>query len=105
MSKLPEGVVPIDHPYFDREAGTWIYRQGSGFARMDDLMGRVVNIGTKDGAVYDTALVVDFHDTGLLVLDGGRKQYSGLGVVEVSRPESVHCDDIARGYVHPDGSR
>jgi hypothetical protein len=108
VSNLPEGATPIDHPTWNRRLQDWGYLVGEIFHPMSDLIGTVVNIGTKDGVVYDTALVVAFRDAGMLVLDGGRKRFPlspERGVASMEGPEDVHCNDIARGYVHPGGTR
>ena len=106
MSELPEGAVPFDHPTWNRRRGDWgFYQNGDHFISMSDLVGKVVNVGTKDGVVYDTAMVTAFRDTGLLVLDLGRKGTIFNGAADMDGPEEIHCHEIARGYVHPDGPR
>jgi len=108
MSQIPDGATPFDHPDWNRRLGLWGFYGGGDFFPMNDLEGHVVNVGTKDGLVYDGATAVRFTADGALVLEGGRKGFPWSperGVTEMTGPESVHCHDIARGYVHPDGPR
>src|SRR3984957_11285742 len=106
MSELPEGAIPFDHPDWGRD-GTWIYWSGDGPHPMTELAGKTVNVGTKDGLVYDGAVVAGFTPDGYLILRGGRKglPWRGTEITEMDGSESVHCHDIARGYVHADGPR
>jgi hypothetical protein len=109
MSQLPDGAIPFDHPDWSgsrQEWGYYVARADSDFLRIRDLTGKVVNVGTKDGLVYEAVTVVSFAD-GVLTIDGGRKGFPWSperGVTEMTGPEAVHCHDIARGYVHPEGT-
>lgn len=108
MSNLPEGATPFDHPDWSRTGGDWFCWTAAEPLRMSDLVGKVVNVGTKDGEVYEAATVADFTDKGFLVLEGGRKGFPWSperGITDMDGREDVHCHDIARGYVHPDDPR
>lgn len=105
MSTLPEGAIYLDHPDWSPSHRAWVC-YGDAVTPMADLVGKVVNIGTKDGVVYDTATVVSFSDSGTLVLEGGRKRSPWPpGATETEGREEIHCHDIARGYIHPEGGR
>lgn len=105
MSKLPEGATPFDHPDWIPRRSAWGCHGRDGIILMADLVGKTVNVGTKDGLVYDGATAVSFTEDGVLVLDGGRKgsPWRDSDVTPMTGPEPVHCYDIARGYVHPEG--
>jgi len=106
MSNLPDGAIPFDHPDWSRIRPGWIYWTAGGPRPMTELIGKVVNVGTKDGLVYDGATVAGFTEDGFLTLEGGRKGFPWSperGVTEMTGSESVHCHDIARGYVHQKG--
>jgi hypothetical protein len=73
-----------------------------GYLAASDLPGKTVNIGTKDGEVFDTTTVTGFNDrTGVLTLTGGQ-----TGAAYRDGPPvplviaTVWINDIARGYVH-----
>lgn len=69
------------------------------------LAGRTVNIGTKDGMVYEGATVTGFDAlAGVLVIEGGmcgRPRFEPGEAESLDGPDKVRADDIARGYIHP----
>ena len=105
MSQLPEGATPFDHPDWIPRRSAWGCHGRDGIILMDDLVGKTVNVGTKDGLVYDGAVVAGFTPDGSLILRDGRKglPWRGTEITEMDGSESVHCHDIARGYIHPEG--
>ena len=85
--------------------GKWTFQTRDSLLPAGELVGSMVNIGTKDGVVFDSALVVSFNEqNGILTVDGGLRQaYSDpqprpTGTAEIS----VH--DVARGYIHAPGA-
>lgn len=106
MSTLPDGAIPFNHPDWSRIRPGWIYWTAGGPQPMTELVGKTVNVGTKDGLVYDAATVAAFTDDGFLTLEGGRKGFPWRGseITGMTGLESVHCHDIARGYIHPEGT-
>jgi hypothetical protein len=80
----------------------WEFRSDDGYIPADDLVGKVVNIGTKDGAVFDSVTVAGFdHETGRFTLTGGRigSPYSDAEPTPVESAR-LWVYDIARGYIH-----
>jgi len=84
--------------YMDqRTSGEW------GCAPVASLVGRTVNIGTKDGLVYDSVKVAAFDErSGVLTLEGGStgSRWNDDDPVEMTGPDQVSVYDVARGYVH-----
>jgi hypothetical protein len=85
----------------DFRRGKWTLHTRDAVLLASALVGCTVNIGTKDGVVFDSALVTSFNErNGILTVEGGLQQaYSDpqprpTGTAEVS----VH--DVARGYIH-----
>ena len=74
------------------------------FIPVDDLMDRVVNIGTKDGLVFEHATVAGFTASrGILTLTGGIcGSVYGDKQGEPNDAANVLMHDIARGYLHPE---
>ncbi len=87
-----------------QEWGFWTKDLPAGFLPAPDLVGKTVNIGTKDGKVFGQATVSAF-DAGFLTLDVGvtRALYEGAPAA-LFRTAKIHVHDIARGYVHETGS-
>jgi hypothetical protein len=71
------------------------------------LVGKVVNIGTKDGIVYDAVTVTAFDDRkGILTVEGGQRGSAIRGGAEpLAGPEEVTIWDTARGYIHLEAPR
>jgi hypothetical protein len=68
------------------------------------LVGKTVNIGDKDGGVYEGVTVSSFDESrGVLYLEGGMCG-SAFGSEDELRPLDglvpLHVHDVARGYVH-----
>jgi hypothetical protein len=85
----------------DHRRGRWYFHsRGNNPIYVETLVGKTVNIGTKDGMVFDSARVTAFDDRqGILTITGGLNQsYSGEPVP--TGTERVWVHDIARGYIH-----
>jgi len=82
--------------------GAWELASDDGYFPAADLVGQTVNIGSKDGVVFDSVTVASFDDrSGTFTLTGGRigRAYSDAE----PRPggnERLYLHDLARGYVH-----
>jgi hypothetical protein len=92
-----------------RHRGRWcFYSRGyvGGLIRAEDLTGRMVNMSTTHGMVYDRALVTAFDSRrGVLTVEGGlRQSVTDARPVPTGHAE-VFVEDIARGFIHalPDG--
>jgi hypothetical protein len=88
--------------------GDWIMDQRTGeedwaMRLVSSLVGQVVNIGDKDGGVYEGVTVTAFDERrGYLTLEGGA---CGSWLrPEDARPlegqVSLHVHDVARGYIN-----
>lgn len=70
---------------------------------VSDLVGKTVNIGDKDGGVWDAVTVTEFDETtGYLTLEGGQLG-SAFGRAEprpLERAHALWAHDVARGYIH-----
>ncbi len=93
---------PETTSFFETREKAWGFDTRQGFIPAEDLVGRTVNIGTKDGLVLDSATVTSFiASEGVLVLHGGQSAHPFLG--DEPRPHTVTrlpVHEIARGYVH-----
>lgn len=70
---------------------------------VSSLVGKTVNIGDKDGGVYEGVTVTAFDErTGHLTLEGGvmGSAYRPEEARPLERPERLWAYDVARGYVH-----
>ncbi|MCW2929885.1 MAG: hypothetical protein JWM19_847 [Actinomycetia bacterium] len=96
--RRPDGQVPFYQGDL-RRAG-WSFESGGQLLAAADIVGQVVNIGTKDGLVYDSARVTALDERrGVLTVEGG--QHAGLaGDPRPTGTAEVMVYDIARGYVH-----
>lgn len=95
------GKIPFSD--VDWRKGEWACYVDGRPVPLRDLVGKVVNIGTKDGLVYDSVQVTALAErTGYLTVEGGRKggAYGGE-VTGLAAPEDIIAWDIARGYIHP----
>jgi hypothetical protein len=71
----------------------------------DGLVGKTVNIGTKDGMVYDSTIVTAFDEQdGTLTLFGGLAASDLDNIVPVDGRRTIWIYDIARGYTHKSAS-
>lgn len=72
--------------------------------RVADLVGKTVNIGDKDGGVWEGVTVTAFSEgTGFLTLEGG--QFGSVMSPDdearlLEHATSLSAYDIARGYIH-----
>lgn len=83
----------------------WGFHASDGtYLRADSLVGQVVNIGTKDGLVYEAVRVTGFREERLgsvLTVAGGlRGSAYGGGEPRPVASDDIDLWDIARGYVH-----
>jgi hypothetical protein len=85
--------------------GGWVTWTWDRAIFLEDLVGRVVSIGAKNGMAYEAATVTGIDKrSGFLTTDGGGR---GRPVMEpgeagpLDRPEVIGPYDIARGYVSP----
>jgi hypothetical protein len=70
---------------------------------VSSLVGRVLNIGDKNGGVYEGVTLTAFDErTGYLTLEGGAtgSAYRLEEPSPLERPERLWAHDVARGYVH-----
>ena len=103
---LPVGEERTCFSYVDYCSGEWrlITREGVKYP-LAALVGLVVNIGTKDGLVYEGTRVTALDErAGRLTVEGGpcgRPFFEPGEADPVDEPEEVPAWDIARGFVHP----
>jgi hypothetical protein len=86
-----------------RHGEGWLLDGIDGPFPVTSLVGEVVNIGTKDGLVYESATVLEVTDDGSLTLTGGQygsPYWEGREPVPLDREQPVWLYDVARGYVH-----
>lgn len=104
-SPLPadaDGMIRFSHVIYWK--GQWWMTTSAGDALLSSLVGRVVNIGDKDGGVYEEVTVTGLDErTGDLAVTGGgfgqRFRDSEASPFEGTRTIAPH--DIARGFTHP----
>lgn len=96
--RRPDGQVPFYQG--DLRCSEWSFESGGKLLAAALLVGQVVNIGTKNGLVYDSARVTALDARrGILTIEGG--QYAGFaGEPRPTGTDEVMVYDIARGYVH-----
>src|SRR5262245_20294756 len=83
------------------QTGAWELLGPDGYFPAADLVGQVVNIGSKDGVVFDATTVAGFNErTGMLMLDGGRigSPYTDTAPRPVMN-DLLRLHDLARGYI------
>jgi hypothetical protein len=97
----------FDHIWHSGRLGGWVtgLRTSGGWAVVpaSSLVGRVLNIGDKDGGVYEGVTLTAFDEqTGYLILEGGisGSVFRPEEARPLERPERLWAHDIARGYVH-----
>lgn len=102
-----DGKVYFDHLEYSTSRREWIAWTKGDAMSLKGLVGKIVNIGTKDGMVYENTTVTSLDQSqGLLTIEGGR--CGGRPVMEpgesdpVDEPEVIGPYDIARGYIHPE---
>ncbi len=81
----------------------WGFLTGDGHLPAAGLIGQIVNIGTKDGLVYDTCTVTAFDSRqGVLTVTGGRtgSPWAGGEPTPLGGEDQVQLWDIACGYIH-----
>ena len=90
---------------FFHKAGGWGFYTSTGFLPAAELLGHKVNLGTKDGGVYEATTVIDFSERyGQLRVEGGRFGMAYTpGDVRPVGPEDVPVTEIARGYINGEG--
>jgi hypothetical protein len=105
MPASDDGKVYFDHAEYSTRHGDWIAWTRDDVILLKDLVGKVVNICTKDGMVYEATTVTGIDNRwGLLTIEGGR---CGRPIMEpgesdpVDKPEVIDPYDIARGYINP----
>jgi hypothetical protein len=104
------GRVNFSYLIWSKSLLAWIMETRTGddhnAAPVSSLVGKTVNIGDKDGGVWDAVTVTAFDETrGFLTLEGGRYG-SAFRSAEEARPleglHSLSAYDVARGYIHGD---
>jgi hypothetical protein len=90
--------------------GRWSTANGeAGFFTADDwlpaasLIGKTVNLGTKDGMVYDSVTVGGYTPDGMLTVRDGLVGWPHDPEREHRPPRPGEClpvTEIARGYIH-----
>lgn len=86
-----------------RWEGRWRFATTEGSPLLASLTGLTVNIGDKDGGVYEGVTVTEVDErTGQVTVTGG-----GFGVLyrdDEAKPydgtRTIAAHDIARGYIH-----
>lgn len=106
MPGSDDGKTYFDHVEYSTSRRDWIAWTSDDVMLLKDLVGKVVNIGTKDGMLYEGTTVTGIDQRrGLLTIEGGR---CGRPLMEpgesdpVDEPEVIDPYDIARGYIHPE---
>lgn len=101
-----DGKIHFDHPGYVRYLGEWVAYSSDvegGRIPFASLVGKKVNIGDKDGGVYE-GVTVTKAEGGELTVEGGA--YGVRFQDEEARPfdgtRTILAYDIARGYIHPD---
>lgn len=87
----------------EQRRGRWsFYSRGNAeLIYAGDLVGRIVNMSTRNGMVYDSARVVAFDGSrGILHVDGGVRQSVSDVQPVPTRAAEVCVEDIARGFIH-----
>jgi hypothetical protein len=98
-----DGLVAFGNGDYSRRTGTYTFRTAHGDVPAAGLIGCRVNLGTKDGVVFE-ATTVTAADRDELVLEGGRM---GWPYQPSQAPEPVRAGcriaitEIARGYTRP----
>ena len=108
MTQQP-GPVPPDgsKTYFGHVSchdGTWRIWTTEASYPLASLADRVVNIGDKDGCVYEAVTVTACDErTGELAVTGGSfgRRFRDTEAAPFEGTRTIAARDIARGYVHP----
>lgn len=97
----------FSHPAYIGRRGGWFMDQRTGpdeweTVPVSSLVGQVVNIGDKDGGVYEGVTVTAFDEArGYLTLEGG--VHGSCLLPDEARPLehllSLHVHDVARGFL------
>lgn len=93
---------------WSRRFGGWFMDQRTGddewaAVPVSSLVGQVVNLGDKDGHVYEGATVTAFdEERGYLTLAGGMhgSPYRPGSIAPLEAPEQVWVHDVARGFIN-----
>jgi len=98
----------FDHIWHSDRTGGWVteLRTSGRWAvvPVSALVGKTVNIGDKDGGVYEGVTLTAFDEqTGYLTLEGGISGscFRPEEAKPLQRPERLLAHDVARGFVHP----
>ena len=89
-------------------SGDWHYICEGADLPLSDLVGKVVNIGDKDGGVWDTVTVTACDArTGKLTLQGGGygARFRDTEAKPFEGTVDLYAHDIARGYIHPEPTK
>lgn len=80
----------------------WGFHAATRFILAEEIVGRVVNIGTKDGLVLDSVTVHEFDPgTGIMIFRGGTKGWPHEDREPVPNEVArIYLPDVARGYLH-----
>lgn len=101
------GRVNFSYLIWSKTLQAWIMETRTGgvheAAPVASLVGRTVNIGDKNGGVWDAVTVTAFDErTGHLTLEGGRCGVPGHleDAWPLDKPMRLWVHDVARGYIH-----
>lgn len=87
----------------DRRNGDWSVRTADGIILMSGLVGRKVNIGDKDGGIYEGVTVTACDErTGHLTVTGGGfgVRFRDSEVTPFEGERTILPWDVARGFIH-----
>lgn len=71
---------------------------------IEELTGKLVNLGSKDGAVFERVTVTGADDRGVLSFEGGRTGWPWQPErepVELPGTQYIWAYEVARGFIWP----
>lgn len=102
---------PFEKIWYSTKSREWVteLRTGGEWAvvSVSSLVGRTLNVGDKDGGVYEGVTLTAFDERGgILTLEGGisGSSFRPEEARPLETPERLWAHDVARGYVHRDES-
>ena len=95
-----DGRLPFGAGAYQRDLGFGFWTQ-DGFFAAADMIGPLVNIGSKDGVVFERTRITGVDARGYLTLEGGRMgwPWQEREPEELHEPEQLWIYDIARGFI------